>query len=139
MGIFGCHKLYYIDYDTRMVCMQLMALPLLPMQFIVRQFFRLKEICINSGVKSLIDLVEYMHNTWISGKIWSPADWVQFREFDRTNIYSEGYHSGLHTRVRQANNQLFVLINKLFDEAKSIDLFYLSSIILFKKDAKYNL
>ena len=60
MGVFGCQKLYYKDHDTRMVCMQFMSLPLLPIQFIVRQFFRLEEICITSWVKPLIDLAEYI-------------------------------------------------------------------------------
>ena len=53
--------------------------------------------------------------------MWSYADWVQFREYDGTNNLSEGYHSALHSRIRQGNNPLFILMRNLHNEASSID------------------
>ena len=52
----------------------------------------------------------------------TPSDWVQFREHNRTNNYAEAYHSGLHKRVRQGNNPLFVLLRKLYAEAEGISM-----------------
>ena len=91
-----------------------------PIEFNVWHFFRLEDICNQSEVKGLSELAKYIKDTWIFGKLWTPSDWVQFREHNRTNNYAESYHSGLHKRVRQGNNPLFVLLRKLYAEAEGI-------------------
>jgi len=74
-----------------------MALPLLHVSEIARQFERLRQ---QGGSIDLRALFEYICITWIQSEIWPPAAWSALRHPVRTNNDVEGWHNRLNRRAR---------------------------------------
>ena len=57
----------------------------------------------------------YMEKNWING--WfTPADWVRFCEFVRTNNHTEGWHRSLNAKFKRKNVTFYMLVHGLHKE-----------------------
>ena len=118
IGLIGLAAQYKHCLGTRDICRQMMALAFLPKEYVPKQFKRLKERCIMTGIENLKKFAIYMEKNWING--WfTPEDWVRFREFVRTNNHTEGWHRGLNSRFKKKNIHFYLLIKGLHREATS--------------------
>lgn len=83
------------DNDTHKYCKKRMALLYLPDEHITPLFNYLREKAFTS---KLIELANYIDETWIRGPMWKPKSWYVFYLLVRTNNDVEGWHGMLKTR-----------------------------------------
>ena len=107
IGNIGLKHAYANDPGTRKLCRQLMALPILPKDHIVRAFYKLTEFVVEAdetaGLHLLKRLVEYMRTTWIGSAQFPPSSWCWYREAVRTNNDVEGWHLKLIKTAKKGN------------------------------------
>jgi len=68
-----------------------MSLPFLPYEEISPAFRILSDQTQNMEGQ-LKELMTYVEDTWIAGRVWKPENWSVFRETVRTNNDCEGKH-----------------------------------------------
>jgi hypothetical protein len=76
--------------EDRRMCRLLLALPLLPHQFIKRSF----DSIMSQATGPLLAVCAYMDRQWISSKVHPPENWSVFLLVIRTNNATEGWHNG---------------------------------------------
>ena len=62
-------------------------------------------------------LIGYIDRTWMTGTMWSPADWCVYERAILTNNDVEGWHNLLNTRAQNSNISLYILVYLLHSEA----------------------
>ncbi len=72
------------------MCRLLLALPLLPAQYIQRNFNTIKE----QATGPLKAVFGYMENQWLSSSVHPPEAWSVFMLAVRTNNPTEDWHNG---------------------------------------------
>ena len=116
IGILGLATQYKRDLGTKDICRQMMALALLPKEYVTLLFPALKERCFRSRLTNLKKFAIYMEKNWING--WfTPQDWVRFIEFVRTNNHTEGWHRALNKMFGKKNVNFYVLLKGLYQQA----------------------
>lgn len=96
-----------------------MALPLLPAEHIRQVFNHYKPLAPTDPIK---ELYEYMEETWIAGRTWTPFDWSVYGVAIRTNNDLEGWHTRLNHRCNRANPQFYLLVDLLVKESRLVKL-----------------
>ena len=96
----------------------LFALPFIPEEHILPSFIEIAA-CATPDIQPLI---EYMDRTWMTGAMWSPADWCVFKRAIRSNNDVEGWHNRLNTRAQHSNISFYILISLLHSEAVLIPI-----------------
>jgi hypothetical protein len=76
--------------EERRICRLLLALPLLPAQFIRRSFENIKQ----QATGPLQAVCAYMDHQWINSSVHPPEAWSVFMLAIRTNNPTEGWHNG---------------------------------------------
>ena len=115
----GLAPAYQHDDDTYKYCKKLMALPYLPEEHITPLFDNLRE---KASTQKLIDLVNYIDNTWIRGPMWKPKTWCVFYQPVRTNNDVEGWHGMLNRYANRAQLTFYLLAQLLMDQSKLVNL-----------------
>ena len=87
-----------------------MVLPFLPAAEINPMFQQLQR---QAYSPALINLTNYVYNTWINSTLWSPANWTVFKQAVRTNNDVEGWHHGLNRRASGRGQLPLYLLIKL--------------------------
>ena len=114
IGLLGLASQYKTCVGTKDVCRQMMALAFLPAEYVPMLFSTLKDRCSTGGV-NLKKFAVYMEKNWING--WfTPADWVRFCEFVRTNNHTEGWHRSLNAKFKRKNVCFYMLVHGLHKE-----------------------
>ena len=72
-----------------------------------------------SGNDNIRTFMEYVNTTWVSSVLWPPRSWSVHREMTRTNNDVEGWHSRLNKKLSTTNVNLYLLIERLYDEAQT--------------------
>jgi hypothetical protein len=85
---------YAEDTNIRECCRELMALSLMPVSEVEKQFQRMRAL----APSSLDDLFIYFERQWVKGNI-SLSLWNVNDSDDRTNNTSEGNKDSLHIRI----------------------------------------
>ena len=67
-------------------------------------------------------LLDYMNRTWMSGTMWSPADWCIYKRAIRTNNDVEGWHNRLNTRAHHSNISFYILVSLLHTESRLVPI-----------------
>lgn len=88
----GLATAYLEKRDKFLFIRKLMALPYLPAEHVRTTFNELESHAEESGCTPVIDLVAYIRETWIDGRMWKAEHWSVFRETVRTNNDVEGKH-----------------------------------------------
>ncbi|XP_071956825.1 uncharacterized protein [Antedon mediterranea] len=125
----GLTRAYRADPATNMTIRQLMALPVLPLEHIDAVFRELEQL--DGGVLALADLMMYMRTTLIQGNVFSPEDWVVYRQNIRTNNDLEGWHRRLNNRAKRANIPFYLLCELLYEEAVAVGI---NAELVFRED-----
>ena len=77
-----------ISAEVRRMCRLLLALPLLPVQFIKHSF----DSIISQATGPLLTVCAYMNRQWISSTVFPPESWSVLKMAVRTNNATEGWH-----------------------------------------------
>ena len=99
---------------------RLFSLPFLPAHAIIRVFDSI--LAMPDIAEPLRQLLNYIKNTWVSSRIWSPSSWSVYNRLIRTNNDVEGWHRRLNSRIHRHNLPLYQLIQVLFEEATLLPL-----------------
>ena len=109
-----------MDSRTYNYIRKLMALPFLPEADIPPMFQRLSN---SATTGSLLALVEYVADNWITSTMWPPSCWSVYMLPIRTNNDIEGWH---HSLNRRANNRVhlpfYLLVELLHQEARLVSI-----------------
>ncbi|UJR24210.1 hypothetical protein I4U23_027177 [Adineta vaga] len=115
MGL-GLNDDYTKCAETREQCKQLIALSLMPVHEVERQFERLRNI----ASPSLDDLFVYFHRQWIDGNV--PLIMWNFHELDhRTNNISEAYSRRFGSRILRKHPNVWTFIQLIQSENARIE------------------
>ncbi|CAF1140680.1 unnamed protein product [Adineta steineri] len=102
--------------ETREQCKQLIALSLMPVHEVERQFGRLRNI----ASSSLDDLFIYFHRQWINGNV--PLAMWNFHELNhRTNNISEAYNRRFGSRILKKYPNVWTFIQLIQSENARIE------------------
>ncbi|XP_071956851.1 uncharacterized protein [Antedon mediterranea] len=113
----GLQRAYRQQAATRLFIRQLMALPTLPVEHVEAVFRRMRR---NAGQSpQLQELLTYMDDYWINGDIYSPMDWVIFRQQIRTH------------RAKRANLHFYLLCKLLHEESEMVAI---NAELIFRED-----
>ncbi|MPC69391.1 hypothetical protein E2C01_063614 [Portunus trituberculatus] len=74
------------------------------------------------GCQPLLDLLDYIRNTWIYSNIWPPKSWCVYGRSIHTNNDVEGWHHHINLKARKEQLNFYLLIKLLRDEAKYVTL-----------------
>ena len=99
---------------------RLFSLPFLPAHAITPVFDSI--LAMPDIAEPLRQLLNYIKNTWISSRIWSPSSWSVYNRLIRTNNDVEGWHRRLNSRIHRHNLPLYQLIQVLYEEATLLPL-----------------
>ena len=112
---------YILDINTRELCKQLMALPLLPAEHIPTMFDRLvSEVEKAENIPKCQELVDYFRKTWIESNLFPIESWCWYGENVRTNNDLEGWHHKLNQDAK--NIRFYLMMHILGMEAKTVHL-----------------
>ncbi|XP_033095927.1 uncharacterized protein LOC117100370, partial [Anneissia japonica] len=112
---FGLQQAYRFDAATHMIIRQLMALPTVPVEHVAPVFQRLEDS--SADVPALQQIMTYMRSFWLDGTVFTPRDWVVYRQTIRTNNDLEGWHHRLNRRGKRAKIPFYMLCTLLYEEA----------------------
>ncbi|XP_068250151.1 uncharacterized protein [Palaemon carinicauda] len=118
---FGLQSAYTSDTKTYKFVRQLLSLPYVPDDHIEGLFLRFYRKA--AGSQQLLNLLEYIHNTWISSEMWPPKAWCVFGRSVRTNNDVEGWHHRLNRKSRKGQLNFYILLSLLYNEAKLVPLY----------------
>lgn len=116
----GLQSSYMNDVGTHKFLRQLLSLPYIPLEHIEELFVRFNRK--TGGSQQLMNLLNYMKNTWINSSIWPSHTWCVFGRSIRTNNDVEGWHNRITVKARKGKLNFFFLIQLLYDEAKMVNL-----------------
>ena len=105
--ITGLQPSYTSDVGSNLLMRKMITLPLLPSEHIVPAFEK-----ITAGITEprLVELTEYVRDTWLENTVWSVGDVCVFRQTIRTNNDVEGWHRRLNHRAQRGRLSLYLLI-----------------------------
>ena len=112
----------------------LMALPLLKESDIRRSFFKLKEILVDSALRTVYD---YFERTWIDG--FGVKLICQYDEMYRTNNNAEAFHSSLRQVFFSAHPNFNEFVEKMCDLMDTAETEYCAERLRPKKPNHRNL
>jgi len=118
----GLQVAYNADAGTRAVCRRLMALALLPQEHISPVFLRLQEQLDEETPDAVRSLFQYVEDTWINGRTFTPKDWSVFQKHVRTNNDVEGWHTRINTRGKKGQLPFYLLCHLLYEEARFVQI-----------------
>lgn len=113
--ILGLQPSYINDVGSNAFMRKLIALPLLPSEHIRPTF---DKITANITEPRLVELVDYVKDTWLANSVWTVADICVFKQTIRTNNDVEGWHRRLNHRAQRGRLSIYLLIRLLFDESR---------------------
>ena len=90
----GLQQTYMSDRPPSIYLRKLMALPLLPPEFITHIFSQLQA---EATTEPLKELCTYVDSTWMKSEVWLPSAWSVYMESIRTNNDVEGWHTRLNS------------------------------------------
>ena len=109
MESIGLREAYMKKASTHDFCRLLMALPLLPAEYIRPQFDKLR----NSSLPPALErLVNYIEQQWINNSVFTVESWSVFMQPIRTNNDVEGWHHRMNTTGSPKN--MYRLIELLY-------------------------
>lgn len=111
-----------------------MALPLLKESDIRRSFFKLKEILVDSALRTVYD---YFERTWIDG--FGVKLICQYDEMYRTNNNAEAFHSSLRQVFFSAHPNFNEFVEKMCDLMDTAETEYCAERLRPKKPNHRNL
>jgi hypothetical protein len=115
----GLQPSYINDVGSNLIVRKIIALPLLPAEHIVPAF---EKIAAGMTESRLVELSEYVRDTWLENKVWSVGNVCVFRQTIRTNNDVEGWHRRLNQRAQRGHLSLYLLIALLFRETRFVTL-----------------
>ena len=94
----GLKSTYDQRKTTHQFIKKILCLPLLPAAHILPTYQSLRE---SATTQPLMDLLDYLDNTWLNNSIWSVQQWSVFRQTVRTNNDTEGKHKCFYKKKTQ--------------------------------------
>ena len=116
--LLGLQSQYSSDGALQSYVRKLLALPFLPAEHVEPTFQKLQS---RATPGPLTELCSYISTTWLSG-FWTPVDWSVFGRSIRTNNDVEGWHRRLNHKSSRPGLPLYLLIQLLHQEAKTVSL-----------------
>ena len=110
---------YMLHDSLHRFCRRIMSLPFLPSDRITAEFNAMRT---SATDQRLVDLMNYIDNTWISSTLWPPSAWSAYRRTVRTNNDCESWHARLNRKALSANLPMYKLILLLHQEARIVHL-----------------
>ena len=102
---------------------EVMALPNLPGTHIAPAFQELKDRCPAAQTADrLQQFLQYVEKTWITSTSRPPSSWSTYKRSVRTNNDCEGWHTRLNKRVKQDHINMYLLVERLHEEATLLPL-----------------
>ncbi len=102
---------------TRSILRQLLNLPYLPCGTIEAVFDELEEAAGTIPDARILDVFDYVRNTWIHSNLWPTPTWCLHYLEVRTNNDVEGWHRRFHSRTGE-KLPLYLLIGALHKESQ---------------------
>lgn len=115
----GLQTPYMEDEATHTLIRRLLALPFLPATCIPEIFEKIQR---KASTASLRDLFHYVAHFWIQSTLFPPESWSVFKSSVRTNNDVEGWHRRLNHRAQKSQLPLYLLIQLLHEEGRSVDV-----------------
>jgi len=116
----GLRPTYERSGSVREVIKRLMALPFLPEEHIRAAFGKLR---LSATTPLLIELFNYVEQTWFQSSTWTVASWTCFMKPIRTNNDCEGWHRGLNDIVRNGAPPFYLTVQHLHSVTKYTNLY----------------
>ncbi|KAJ8321492.1 hypothetical protein KUTeg_000956 [Tegillarca granosa] len=104
--------------DIHKFIRKLFALPLLPAEHIPDAF---EELSSGSHPTQIVELLNNIHDNWMTSSVWTVSSWSVFNMSVRTNNDVEGWHRRINDRAHGSTNvPFYLLIQLLHREAKCL-------------------
>ncbi|XP_033104055.1 uncharacterized protein LOC117106742 [Anneissia japonica] len=108
---------------------QLLSLPNLPVEHVNEVFQRIELSAGNN--QAILQMMEYIRSYWLQGNVFTPQDWVVYRQNVRTNNDLEGWHHRLNHRAKRANIQFYMLCQLLYEESQTVSI---NAELIYRED-----
>ena len=112
---------YREHQDVGRFLRKVFGLPFLPHERIPATFDHLSTLARNSECYQIVQLLDYVDETWLRSGTWDIGSWCVYRRSVRTNNDVEGWHHRINQRASRKPD-LYQLIGHLHDEAKLVPL-----------------
>ncbi|KAJ8305953.1 hypothetical protein KUTeg_016498, partial [Tegillarca granosa] len=114
----GLQVAYNKRDDIHKLIRKLFSLPLLPAEHIPDAF---EELFSGSHPTQIVELLNYIHDNWMTSSVWTVSLWSVFNMSVRTNNDVERWHRRINDRAHgSANVPFYLLIQLLHREAKCL-------------------
>ena len=117
----GLATAYREHQDVGPFLRKVFGLPFLPREHIPATFDHLSTLARNSECHQIVQLLDYVDDTWLRSETWDIGSWCVYRRSVRTNNDVEGWHHRINQRAGRKPD-LYQLIGHLHDEAKLVPL-----------------
>ncbi|CAF0881500.1 unnamed protein product [Adineta ricciae] len=108
----GLSALYLDDLMIRSTIRQVMALALVPEQYVASLFAELGSELREAEHPALLDFLKYFTDQWMH----NTSMWNVFGVSDRTNNYSEGYKNRFKKRLHKSHPNIWLFIDSIRNE-----------------------
>lgn len=112
----GLSTMYLEDLPIRSVIRQMMALALVPVEYVQQLFSDLVEAMNTDDHQTLSSLFTYFEKQWIK----QIPNWNVYDILDRTNNYSEGYNNRFKRRLQAHHPNIWRFIDAIQKEVDTV-------------------